>query len=184
MLARSLPCEWRAIYYLQFARRFLDATGHLPKWDDVFREVKVGSWLTTKRFEAKRGKLSGERIQLIEDALGADAMVPVIDFERSLAEVAEHQRCHGRLPTSRTDTPLLYTWLAGRRQAANNGSLLEAHAHRLDTVLGVEWRPKFKTHMVRHPHYFYPWQPAEKCSPLWHCVRMCSCVVLHEQIVV
>ena len=147
-------------------------------------DVDVGPWLTKKRFEAVHGKLSGERIQLIEDTLGADAMVPVIDFERSLAEVAEHQRCNGRLPTSCTDPPHLQIWLADRRKAANNGSLLEAHAHRLDTVLGSEWRPKFKSNMVRLPHHHSLWQRAAKCSPLWHCVRMCSCVDLHEQIVV
>ena len=157
MLARSLPWKWHAIYFLQHARRFLDATGHLPKLEDVFREVKVGSWLTNKRFEAKRGKLSGERIQLIEDALGADAMVPVMDFERTLAEVAEHQRCHGKLPTSRTHTPHLHSWLSDRRQAVNNGSLLEAHAHRLDTVLGAGWRPEYKSNMVRLPHHHCLW---------------------------
>ena len=157
MLARSLPREWHAIHFLQHARRFLDVTGHLPKHAEVFREVKLGAWLTKRRVEAKRGKLSGERMQLIEDALGADALVPVIDFERTLAEVAEHQRCHGKLPTSPTDTPHLQSWLSDRRQAANDGSLLEAHAHRLDTVLGAGWRPEFKSNMVRLPPHHCPW---------------------------
>ena len=138
-------------------------TGHLPRWGEVFREVELGTWLKNRRLAAKRGKLSGEQIQLIEDALGADAIVPVIDFERTLAEVAEHQRCHG--PTTRMDTPHLHIWLADRRKAANNGSLLEAHAHRLDTVLGAGWRPEFKSNMVRLPHHHSPWQRASKCSP-------------------
>ena len=48
---------------LQRACRSLDVTGHLPKQDEVFREVKVGSWLTNKRLEAKRGYLSASAVR-------------------------------------------------------------------------------------------------------------------------
>ena len=122
----------------------MDATGRLPKEKEVFRGHKVGVWLANRRAEAKRGDLSRERTQLMEDALGVDVLVPVADFERQLADVAKYSRLRGRLPTSNGGAHQLGNWLAHRREDANTGLLSEAHAQRLDAVLGAEWRPEFK----------------------------------------
>ena len=75
--------------------------GRLPKQRELYQGNKIGEWLTKRRTERKLGVLSGERIQLIQDALGVDVLVPVVDvdFERKLAEVAEYRRSRGRLPT-------------------------------------------------------------------------------------
>ena len=80
----------------------------------------------------------------MEDALGVDVLVPVVDFERQLADVAKYRRLRGRLPTYTGDAQQLGRWLFTRRQDANTGLLSEAHAQRLDAVLGAEWRPEFK----------------------------------------
>ena len=106
--------------------------------------------------------MSEERLQLIEDALGPDALsrVTQIDFERKLADIAEYQRLHGSLPNQSGDFPLLGTWLMSRRKDVNDGLLSEAHKQRLDTVLGSEWRPEFKNAKVRHPRDHLLWQPA------------------------
>ena len=130
------------------ARRFVDATGRLPKQQDVIRGKKIGRWLDSRRTEAKRGVLSGERTQLMEDALGVDVLVPGVDFERQLADVAQYRRLCGKLPTCNGDAQLLGRWLASRREDASTGLLSEAHAQRLDAVLGAEWRPQFKNDAV------------------------------------
>ena len=89
-------------------------------------------------------------MQLIKNTLGADALVPLfyIDFERNLADVAEYRRLYGRFPAQRSDAHHLSIWLKHRRQYASDGSLLEAHAQRLDAVLGAEWRPEFNNDRV------------------------------------
>ena len=133
---------------LKHARRFVDATGRLPRDSEVFRENKVGRWLKERRGEAKRGNLSRERTQLMEDALGVDVLLPVVDFERQLADVAKYQRLHGRLPSASGDAKQLGVWLRHRRHDASTGLLSEAHAQRLDAVLGAEWRPEFKNGKV------------------------------------
>ena len=150
MQARSLTQERHGNNFLKHARRFVDATGRFPGGHEVFRGKNIGRWLLRTRVEAKGGYLSGERMQLIDDALGADTLVPVFDiaFERMLADVAEHRRLHGRLPTFNGDACHLSVWLTNCRTNANDGFLSEAHAQRLDTVLGAEWRPKFKTDKV------------------------------------
>ena len=102
-------------------------------------------------------------MQQIKDALGADALVTqsTTEFERKLAELAEHQRLHGRLPTG-SDDRVLGVWLRHRRTEANDGSLSQAHAHRLDTVLGIEWRPEFKNQMVRLPRHYSLWNRPQR----------------------
>ena len=131
---------------MKHARRFVHAEGVLPNKQAIFQGKNVGAWLVTIRAEAKRGNVSGERMKLIEDALGADALVPVCDIEseRKLDDVAEHRRLHGRLPAQHGDAHLLGSWVNGCRRRAKNGSLSKAYAQRLDTVLGAEWKPEFK----------------------------------------
>ena len=119
---------------------------------DIMRGQRIGNWLRRKRSQARQGKLSCERIQLIEDALGVDALIVTRDFERSLAEVAHYKSTYGCLPVRSTDDLLmrrLSTWLKRQRQIYNGGRQAEAHTQRLDSVLGPEWRPTFKNHMVR-----------------------------------
>ena len=154
LLAPSLGQIWHGNNYLKHSCRLVDATGLLPKQQEVFQGQQVGKWLTTLRAKAKRGDLSGERMQLIEDALGADALKPVDDneFERKLADVAEHRRLCGRLPAQHGDAHHLGSWLMDLRKRANNGSLSKAYAQRLDTILGVEWKPEFKNVTVCSHH--------------------------------
>ena len=130
-------------------------------------------WLCRMRSEARHGMLSQGETKQIEDALGVDALVPMVDFERTLTEVAEHVRLHGRNPKSHADSPhesRLGRWLTNLRICFNDGSLSEAHSDRLflvfhlafllsfrfavthsdrlDAVFGLEWRPEFKNDAV------------------------------------
>ena len=154
ILAQSLGWESHGNNYMQHARRFVDAEGVLPNQRAVFRGEKVGAWLAKMRVKAKCGSLCGERMKLIEDALGADALVPVHDFEfeRKLADVAEHRRLHGRLPAQHGDADHLGAWVNSCRRRDKNGLLSKAYAQRLDTVLGAEWKPEFKNVTVCSHH--------------------------------
>ena len=153
------------------SRRFLDATGRLPQKREVFGPTKVGGWLVLQRREAKSGLLSKERVQMIEDALGVDALASVTDleFERQLNNVFEHRRLHGKLPSSHGDAHILGMWMSHARAQANRGSLSAAHTQRLDTVLGAEWRSEFKNTMVRLPSHHSVWLPAAKYTPCCRC---------------
>ena len=123
----------------------------LPSWSAVWQKKRIGAWLLNMRSEARRGMLSQDEMKQIEDVLGVDVMVPIVDFERTLTEVEEHVRLHGRYPRALADSPYevrLGQWLTNRRTGFNDGSLPEAHSDRLDAVLGPEWRPEFKTTAV------------------------------------
>ena len=104
----------------------------------------------SRRGEAKRGDLSGERMELMKDALGADVLVPAedINFERNIADYAEYKRLHGRNPTRDGDALHLAAWIYKLKGKASKGLLSAAHAQRLDTVLGAEWRPEFNNGRV------------------------------------
>ena len=149
-LQPSLGQVWHDSNYLKPSRRFVDVTGLIPKQQEVFRGKKVGAWLSTMRKKKKRGNLSGERMKLIEDALGADILKPVddIEFERKLADVAEYRRLCSRLPAQHGDAQHLGSWVNTCRRRARTGSLSKAYAQRLDTVLGAEWKPEFKNGTV------------------------------------
>ena len=144
-LARSLARERYGHNFLKHSRRFVDATGRLPSAQDVFRQKNVGAWLLDRRGEAKRGDLSRERMELMKDALGADVLVPAedINFERNIADFAEYKRLHGRNPTGNGHADNLAAWIYTLKGKASKGLLSAAHAQRLDTVLGAEWRPEF-----------------------------------------
>jgi hypothetical protein len=80
-----------------------------------------------------------------------EGLVPVIDFERTLAEAAHFTSSHGRFPGTHTDDPhelRLGQWLVKRRLRYNDGTLPAARAEQLDSTLGPEWRPKFKSDAV------------------------------------
>ena len=112
----------------------------------------IGKWLNLRRGEAKNGKLSLEKTHLIERALGEDALVPIVDFERTLAEVARYKSTYRSLPIQSTvdlDMFRLGKWLSQRRIEYNTGLLSAANARQLDRELGLEWRPKFNSNMVR-----------------------------------
>ena len=177
----SLGQAWLGNNYLKPACRFVDATGLLPKHREVFRGKKVGSWLTDLRADVKRGNLSDERMKLIEDALGADALVPVhdIEFERRLADVAEHRRLHGRLPAQHGDANLLGSWVNSCRMSAKNGTMSKAHAQRLDAILGAEWKPEFKNGTVCSHHttacgILLP--STSRAGFVCECADMCTCL--------
>ena len=114
----------------------------------------------------------------MQDALGVDVLVPLHDFERKLADVAEYVRTRGRLPAQHGDAHQLAAWLRNCRQDANNGSLLEVHIQRLDTVLGAEWRPAFKSDTVC-PNGTTPFgnlvASTHHAGIVYECADMCSC---------
>ena len=179
ILQPSLGQVWHGSNYLKPSRRFVHATGLIPKQQEVFRGKKVGAWLSKMRVKAKRGNLSGERMKLIEDALGADVLKPVddIEFERKLADVAEYRRLRGRLPAQHGDADHLGSWVNFCRMCAKTGSLSKAHAQRLDTVLGAEWKPEFKNVKVctHHTTACGILPPSMyhvcKCAHMWTCLN-------------
>ena len=179
MPARWLSREWHGTNFLKLARRFVDATGRLPKLKEHYGENNIGTWLMKRRAENKLGILSGERIQLIQDALGVDVLVPLHGFERKLADVAEYRRSHGRLPARSGDADQLGVWLMKCRQDANDGALPEVHTQRLDTVLGAEWRPAFKNDTVCS-HVTTPFgnltSSTHHAGIICGCADMCSCM--------
>ena len=102
-----------------------------------------------------------------------------VDFERKLADVAEYRKSQGRLPVLHGDAGQLGVWLRHCRNVANNGELLEVHRQRLDTVLGAEWRPKFKNATVC-PNDTTPCgnlaSSTHHAGIVCECADMCSCV--------
>ena len=53
----------------------------IPSSSAVVHKKKIGVWLIKMRIEARRGMLSPGETKQIEDALGVDALVRVVDFD-------------------------------------------------------------------------------------------------------
>ena len=151
--------------------RFRKDTGRLPETYEVVSGKQIGRWLAKQRSEASTGDLSETRVEQIEEALGVDALVPLVDFERTLAEVVQHKLIHSSLPGRNADDEYvdrLSQWLHTRRRGYNDGSLSAAHSSRLDSELGLEWRPAFKSNMVRLTTTS---QPPHNLRLMVHCVQ-------------
>ena len=62
----KLELQWNSMFelYKEFKQEF----GREPKQKEVYKDRKIGNWLSDRKRNYKQGKLSEERIKLLEDA--------------------------------------------------------------------------------------------------------------------
>lgn len=117
------------------------AEGHC---DVPRKHEELGTWVHWQRTEKATGKLSDERVALL-DAIGFSWVVR--DTERQWEEhfnqlqkyKAEHNHC--RVPQRYEPNPTLSKWVQHRRTEKRVGKLSPAWTKRLDSI-GFEWEPQ------------------------------------------
>ena len=107
-----------------------------------YRGVKLGSWVGKQRYAGKLGKLSKERVALLNE-IGFQWVV--YEKNRPWDEVCEllmayrEENGHCNVPQSAEYGGVnLGTWVGSQRQACKNGKLSEARQARLNAI-GFTW---------------------------------------------
>ena len=140
--------------HLRALRQFADREGHakvlqkhVERVGDV--EVRLGAWVNKRRAEYKKGKLSKERIELLDAVPGwiwdpGDASFDLhLRALRQFADREGHVRMGDKHVERVGDVEVsLGTWVSGRRDAHKKGKLNKEHVELLDAVPGWVWDPR------------------------------------------
>ena len=125
--------EWQEKYAL--VKQYLDENGDakIPA-----RHPTLGKWISTQRYEKKKGQLTDERIQLL-DAIGI--IWDPLDQEWR-EKYQELQQFIDKNPNDKVSAkhPSLGAWVSKQRTAKRNGKLSDEYTQLLDNV-AFAWNP-------------------------------------------
>ncbi len=115
--------------------------GHCNVPRDCAESPSLGRWVSWQRFSKRKGRLSEERIQELEEI---DFLWEIDDtvWEEMFAALTEYKGKHGdcNVPQKWSENRQLGTWVTTQRQAKKKGKLPDVCVHRLQS-LGFAWEP-------------------------------------------
>ena len=127
------------MYSFSALTEFKRVHGHcnVPKrWS---KNPKLGYWVVAQRQEMKKGLLSEERIQLLNEiGFEWDLQDPI--WEEMFLALAEFIKIHGHcnVPGDWPENPQLSNWVSAQRRLWKEGQLNQNHIRRLNKM-GFEW---------------------------------------------
>ena len=139
---------------LGLLRTFVEREGHArvpPDHVEAFDrgEVKLGSWVMSRRAEFRDGRLSQDRIALLEEIPGWEWDPFEADFQerlgllRTFVEREGHARVpQGHVEASDRGEVKLGWWVTARRADYRKGKLSQDRIALLEEIPGWEWGPK------------------------------------------
>jgi len=137
---------------LEGLKAFLGRHGEFPRLSrrrDREGERELGTWISKKRQEHKRGRLSAARAAELEALPGwvwEGAFAEEDPFPRRLADLKAFIERHGEYPTLRgrgEGEKELGKWIHNRRQDHKRGKLLPERAAALEALRGWKWEGQF-----------------------------------------
>lgn len=136
-------------WYLKFGalKRYMQEHGEEPSKDTEYAGFKIGAWLESQRSAYRKGKLSDDREELL-DQLGVN-WGSNIDTERSwvhhIAACSAHLEKTGKLPTQGDESPeglKIGIWLNHQRRLFRQDSLRDDRRAAIQNLLGDILDPK------------------------------------------
>jgi superfamily II DNA or RNA helicase len=129
--------NWRTSYLalLEYRNQFGDC--RVPQeWKG---NQKLAKWVGTQRVQYARGKLSRERIALL-DKVGFDWDLGKATWDERFSELCAFKERfqHTRVKTKWAENPLLGAWVVEQRYNRRKGKLRDDYFHRLNSI-GFEW---------------------------------------------
>jgi hypothetical protein len=110
---------------------------------DTNSDAKLGAWVTEQRRLHKRGKLSTNRFEMLDDLdFSWDPISDKWEVNCALVERYAAREGHANVPQDHVeaDGTKLGRWLEWQRRNMRDGTLEAEHADRLE-ALGVSWDP-------------------------------------------
>ncbi len=130
--------DWRTNYLalIEYRKRFGDC--RVPQ--DWKENLKLAKWVSTQRVQYARGKISRERIAILEK-IGFDWDLGKATWDERFAELCAYkERFHNTVvPVKWPENPLLGGWVSSQRRKHTTGELRKEYEDRLNDI-GFEWR--------------------------------------------
>lgn len=129
--------EWRGNYLALQA--FKEKNGHCEVLSNSKEYPKLGRWVKMQRAQRNRGRLSSERIELL-DRLGLNWTARISTWEARFAELVEYQKRFGntRVPVKWKENPELGHWVVAQRYKRRRQRIRREYESRLDAIK-FEW---------------------------------------------
>jgi len=142
--------NWKKLFEL--LREFVAENGRLTKRTEVYKGEPLGEWIGTQRTKMKEGKLSEEKIKLLESidcwSWGVDNVRNRGDKEENWKKLFELLREfvaeNGRLTkiSEKYKEEPLGHWISKQRRTMKQGKLSEEKIRALESIEGWVWKVK------------------------------------------
>uniref|UniRef100_UPI00214BFF36 helicase associated domain-containing protein n=1 Tax=Chlamydia suis TaxID=83559 RepID=UPI00214BFF36 len=121
-------------------KRFQEEHGHCKVPQRYPQNPDLGSWVSTQRVDFKKGKLSEDKIERLEE-LGFVWDVAEEAWEKNFLELQRFREEHGhcKVPQGYPQNPQLASWVSTQRADFKKGKLSEDKIARLEEI-GFVWR--------------------------------------------
>ncbi len=115
--------------------RFKEEHGHcnVPRgWSE---NLELGSWVTTQRYNYRRGKLSPDRVERLE-ARGFEWDPIAALWEERFSELVRFKEEHGHcdVPMGWSENAALGKWVGHQRTRAKKGIMTDEQRRRLEEI--------------------------------------------------
>ncbi|WP_080132990.1 DEAD/DEAH box helicase [Chlamydia suis] len=121
-------------------QRFLEEHGHCNVPHRHPQNPSLGVWVSTQRYAFKKGKLSEDKVERLEE-IGFVWDVTEESWEKNFLELKRFQEEHGHcnVPSVCPQNPSLGVWVCVQREKFKKGDLSEDRIARLEEI-GFVWR--------------------------------------------
>lgn len=134
---------WRTNYLvlIEYRKRF----GNCRVPQDWKENLKLAKWVSTQRVQYARGKISRERIAILEK-IGFDWDLGKATWDGRFAELCAYRERFGNtlVPVKWPENPLLGGWASSQRYKGKQGKLRKDYEDRLNSI-GFEWDARAAT---------------------------------------
>jgi len=107
-----------------------------------YDEIKLGRWVNKQRVLYKKGKLSANRREMLDElGFSWDGIGDVWERNFAILEQYRDREGHCNVPQGHEETGVqLGSWLHRQRHVFKKGKLNESYQHRLEAI-GISWDP-------------------------------------------
>ena len=133
------PDEYKWNLKFQELRKFFQDNGHF----DVPVDSSIWKWIVSQRSNYKRGKLSLERIKLLNDMNFVwDAFED--DWQRKFKKLKEYEAEFGHGSPTKKESAMLSQWISSQRLNYFKKTLSQEKIKLLENIKGWKWKGKLE----------------------------------------
>lgn len=143
ILDDKLAIKWERKY--QLAKEYYEKNGNLQvPFDYIIDDIKLGSWIVSQRRYYKNGKLSEEKVEMLNDIgmIWTFNDERLLNWERNYKLAKDYYEKNGNLKVPRdyaVDGVNLGAWISTQKYKYNQGKLTSYEIEKLEKI-GIVWR--------------------------------------------
>ena len=143
---KTKPLEWDEIF--EILKNYVDENHSIPTESTQYKNVNIGSWISTQRANHTKGKLSEEREKKLEAidgwTWGESRKTKPLEWDEILEILKNYVDENHSIPTVTTQYKNVKSgrWINTQRQRHTKGKLSEEREKKLEAIDGWWWMKK------------------------------------------